>query len=292
MLNRRQAVIDSAMKLFSEKGYLITTVDEIAREAGVSKGSFYKMFESKDELFKLNLNQISDALFEIVAHVHRLPNVTPLEKIEKFGAFFLQFVFQHKKFVINVCQEKFPFSFDLMVLEFEQKIMNFAKDMLVSSYGHQIDDYIWDIATVLFGILKEYLLNMLNINQSDIPAAAKIISGLMDASVQFFLNTRPTPVITTPEMRKRLETVQNSPLDKGDQVNALFQEIESKIDYMKVSKDLQKELYDALECLKEEMESDNPRTVLLKSLLGYLECYNQLSELCHRFRLLLFTSVI
>ncbi|MEN8137413.1 MAG: TetR/AcrR family transcriptional regulator [Bacteroidota bacterium] len=45
-------IIDSALKLFASEGYVTTSMQSIARDAGVSKGNLYNYFESKEELLK------------------------------------------------------------------------------------------------------------------------------------------------------------------------------------------------------------------------------------------------
>ena len=44
---RRQSIIEASERLFSAKGYLETTVDDILAELQCSKGSFYHYFDSK-----------------------------------------------------------------------------------------------------------------------------------------------------------------------------------------------------------------------------------------------------
>jgi AcrR family transcriptional regulator len=46
----RNAIWDSAIDLFAEKGFDQTTVDEIAARAGTSRRSFFRHFESKSDL--------------------------------------------------------------------------------------------------------------------------------------------------------------------------------------------------------------------------------------------------
>jgi len=46
----RASLVAAARELFLSKGYAGTTVDEICAHAGLSKGSFYHSFESKEEL--------------------------------------------------------------------------------------------------------------------------------------------------------------------------------------------------------------------------------------------------
>ncbi|MEE0946781.1 MAG: TetR/AcrR family transcriptional regulator [Acutalibacteraceae bacterium] len=48
--NTKSKIVSSAWKLFYEQGYDDTTVDEIIKESGTSKGSFYHYFDSKDAL--------------------------------------------------------------------------------------------------------------------------------------------------------------------------------------------------------------------------------------------------
>jgi AcrR family transcriptional regulator len=46
----RDAIWDGATDLFAEKGFNETTVDDIAKAAGVSRRSFFRYFESKNDL--------------------------------------------------------------------------------------------------------------------------------------------------------------------------------------------------------------------------------------------------
>ena len=47
---RNTAVLDSALRLFAERGYHGTAVPEIAHAAGVGTGTVYRHFDSKDDL--------------------------------------------------------------------------------------------------------------------------------------------------------------------------------------------------------------------------------------------------
>ena len=59
--NKRQILLESALKVFSENGYNGATISMIAEEAGVSKGLLYTYFKSKDvlldELIKFGLEK-------------------------------------------------------------------------------------------------------------------------------------------------------------------------------------------------------------------------------------------
>lgn len=49
---RRDHILKAALRCFARRGYHLTTVDDIAAEAGVSKGAPYVYFESKEALFQ------------------------------------------------------------------------------------------------------------------------------------------------------------------------------------------------------------------------------------------------
>ncbi len=61
--NKRQLLLEAALKVFSEYGYNGATISMIAAEAEVSKGLLYNYFESKDvlldELIKFGLEKAS-----------------------------------------------------------------------------------------------------------------------------------------------------------------------------------------------------------------------------------------
>lgn len=48
---KRQHIIESAAKIFAEKGYAQTVMADIAAKAGIGKGTIYEYFNSKTDLF-------------------------------------------------------------------------------------------------------------------------------------------------------------------------------------------------------------------------------------------------
>ena len=45
-------ILEAALKLFVEKGFRATKMEDIAREAGVTKGTPYLYYQNKEEIFK------------------------------------------------------------------------------------------------------------------------------------------------------------------------------------------------------------------------------------------------
>jgi AcrR family transcriptional regulator len=50
--NTRDKILDSAKRLFEQKGYHETSMDEIVNTSGMSKGAIYGYFDSKEALFE------------------------------------------------------------------------------------------------------------------------------------------------------------------------------------------------------------------------------------------------
>jgi len=82
---RKQEFLDAAQKLFYEQGYDQTSVNTIIDAVGVSKGTFYHYFNSKEDLL--------DALAERVARqrleqLHSIVEDRNLSALEKFNRYF------------------------------------------------------------------------------------------------------------------------------------------------------------------------------------------------------------
>lgn len=61
---RREMILDAAHRLFKEKGYEASTVDEIAALAELGKGTIYSYFKSKDEIYLAILEKGLESLQE------------------------------------------------------------------------------------------------------------------------------------------------------------------------------------------------------------------------------------
>lgn len=76
---RPAELLDAALALFVEKGFASTRSEEVARRAGVSKGTLYLYFPSKEELLKAVIQQfLADRIAEGAQEAeHALAEPTP-----------------------------------------------------------------------------------------------------------------------------------------------------------------------------------------------------------------------
>ena len=54
---RPQELLASAIDLFVERGFAATRLEDVARRAGVSKGTLYLYYTNKEDLFKAVVRQ-------------------------------------------------------------------------------------------------------------------------------------------------------------------------------------------------------------------------------------------
>lgn len=64
--NSRNRIIEAATRVFAEKGYHLSSVEEIARVAGVAKGTVYYNFPSKAGMFTAAVTEGMESIMERV----------------------------------------------------------------------------------------------------------------------------------------------------------------------------------------------------------------------------------
>ena len=79
---RRQQIIVAAKRVFSEKGFSKTTMEDIAREAELSPGTLYLYFKNKDELYASLSLRILQYMNIRLEDVTKETDRNPEEKIE------------------------------------------------------------------------------------------------------------------------------------------------------------------------------------------------------------------
>jgi len=122
--DKQKAIIKSAVELFSEKGYAATSTREIAKKAGVSEASIFKLFPTKKDLMLWITERIIDtALFPMITS--GIPEL--LEKKfknrEEFLAAFLQnriALMQEGVPLFKIIIQEIPFQPEIRAMLFKQ----------------------------------------------------------------------------------------------------------------------------------------------------------------------------
>jgi AcrR family transcriptional regulator len=83
---RREQILEAALKIFARRGLIGTKLSMIATEARISQGLLYHYFKSKDELFITLIQQAIQELKNEIKNIYKLPG-TPIEKLRNFAQF-------------------------------------------------------------------------------------------------------------------------------------------------------------------------------------------------------------
>lgn len=103
----RRRILDGALKLFSQKGYLGATTKEIAREANISEMTLFRHFPTKEVLFEsvLSTHSFLPALKEILPAIKGKP---PEEALALIARKYLATLERRKDFIkILLSQSEF-----------------------------------------------------------------------------------------------------------------------------------------------------------------------------------------
>ncbi len=86
---RKDELIETAERIFLEKGYDRTAVSDIVKAVGVAQGTFYYHFRSKEDILGAIIVKNLDAVGNIFSEIIGRRDLTPPEKlIEAIGAAF------------------------------------------------------------------------------------------------------------------------------------------------------------------------------------------------------------
>ena len=84
---RKQEIIETAMRLFYEKGYEKTSISDIAREMNVAQGLCYRYFPSKEALFDTAVEQYAQLQVDQMTSILKKPGMTLIEIVEQMPTF-------------------------------------------------------------------------------------------------------------------------------------------------------------------------------------------------------------
>jgi AcrR family transcriptional regulator len=86
---RRQAIIEAALDEFIARGFTATRLDDVAKRAGVAKGTIYLHFKDKESMFE---ELIRTALVPLIGRLHAPPPIggTVRDAIEGFASTFIR----------------------------------------------------------------------------------------------------------------------------------------------------------------------------------------------------------
>lgn len=94
----REHILRAAEKVFAEQGFEAAKVQDISRAAGLSMGSIYSLFSSKDQLFASIIEAHGAALLALARSVVEA-HPEPVEALEALARAYIGYFFEHPEFL-------------------------------------------------------------------------------------------------------------------------------------------------------------------------------------------------
>ena len=129
-VEKEEIILEAANKIFLKYGYQKTSMDDIAKEAMIGKGTIYYYFNSKEDIFV--------ALLRKADHDKSLKKKIDMAKTfeEKYQIFMIEpfniFV-KHSKLIVQVMNDESP-SFLKKIVDFKQESLEFKKSCLLEIF--------------------------------------------------------------------------------------------------------------------------------------------------------------
>ncbi len=129
-LARQQLILDAAIRVFAQRGFHKATMDDVAQEAELGKGTLYYYFKSKEEILQKLLEDNTRNFFNQITQAIE-PEMDFIKMVRKVLLFYASYFTEHRMF-FNIY---FPFESGQIQLkstelaEFKQTYLEFRKPL-------------------------------------------------------------------------------------------------------------------------------------------------------------------
>ncbi|MDY0409462.1 TetR/AcrR family transcriptional regulator [Paracerasibacillus soli] len=161
MNEKKQHIIDVGLALFSQKGYHATSIQEIANEAGISKGSFYLYFESKEDFiataFEFFHEQLSERLHEFSGE-----ELAPRDLLAKQITSIMTYMLPYKHVIIMYMRENISIGekMDALITKVNTQNFHWLQNSIQQIYGQKVKAFQFDAIILLEGIIQSYFKSL------------------------------------------------------------------------------------------------------------------------------------
>ncbi len=134
---RRNDILDTARRLFFAQGFRDTTIDDIARDTELARGTIYLYFESKEEIYATVLEEGLDMLHGMIQDAQD-PQSDPLTNLLAGNDAFMDFHDHHAEY------------YNVLMLDKMQ-----VSDALPESLHTRLNAKFVALAQIMEGVLRE-----------------------------------------------------------------------------------------------------------------------------------------
>lgn len=272
-MGKKEEIIQAAVSFFAEKGYFSTSMQEIAKDCGVSKGTLYNLFESKEDLLIQVFEYSHEKMLENIKVVDFETSLSPKEKLIKKIVLQFEIVIENKNFITMLLRTFNPASssqITTLVSKIHVTMTTWHKNAILEAFGSKAEPYIWDYSLILQGIIKEYIgLTIQDGISVDSQEAARFIVERLESMIDHTKGVKP--VLTSQNMGEYEAFEKDSKLrTPKEQISRYLDDMAREMKRVSLPRQVRQETLSAIEYLRKELNEQEPKEFMVKSLLLYL----------------------
>ncbi|GAA0614718.1 TetR/AcrR family transcriptional regulator [Virgibacillus siamensis] len=262
MTQRHGELLDAAVQLFQQHGFHATSVADITKACGISKGAFYKHFSSKESMILELLQRYYDDIFTKADRFAEDLQQSPLLVLKRKISVELEKSIEYRSFFIALVTDFPPYETG-EISEFLNRIRKthhqWHRQALLEAFGPKIKAYVNDLTIIMEGIIHSYLMRMTWTGPTlPLDRLGDFIAERLKVMVEH--DDELSPMLPDfPDNESSIAIIENMYHDLSE----LYTEL--KADTKKtpsIEKDIQ-----SIELLMEELEQKTPREFLVDALL-------------------------
>lgn len=267
MKGKKKKILDSSMKLFATKGFSSTSIQEIATDAGISKGSFYLYFKSKEALL-VAIFQYHYDNFKKELEALRKENLPPRDLfIEQLVRQYKSFL-SNKDFIIMHARESaIPINKEIadFIYTMREDHNKATEHSLLAIYGENISTHLFPLTILIQGITQSFFdLLLADASKINLHDLAAFILKRTDDMAFGLMESNELPIVNKEDFSDLKHCLFSTEEAEKQEIVNLIKNI--KIEY-KDSEDI----FITLDVLAEEIESDKPRIPVIQGMIVNLE---------------------
>ena len=102
---RREEIIRAAKKVFTEKGYHVTTIRDICQASGLGPGTLYNYIKKKEDILYLIYNQLTMMLTQCLVETIQNKKKNPLEQFHEALGKTIDIIWDYQDLILLMYQE-------------------------------------------------------------------------------------------------------------------------------------------------------------------------------------------
>ena len=278
-MDKRKAILEAAVELIAEKGYTHTSMQQIADSVGVSKGSLYTFFPSKEDLIISIYEHYQQLVFERAFVVGLDGNLPPYERFAKQFQVQFEGILEYKAYMkMHMRGESAQSSEKLegMGHRMRGRLFSWLERNLIDLYGEEIEPYKWDLMWMTQSIYTSYTGLMISSENELAPdQLGKHIVRQIDILAKDYLAGKSKPLLDDEMMR---------PFSVGMDREGAFTSFEKRENawkslYESIHQLDQSPYYlEVTDRISEESRKSNPDEIVMRGLFQLLKTEEELEE--------------